>query len=39
VAAYYVASEALANPAKHASASAVTIELDAQDAVVPADQR
>jgi GAF domain-containing protein len=31
VAAYYVASEALANAAKHASASVVTIELDAQD--------
>jgi signal transduction histidine kinase len=30
VAAYYVASEALANAAKHASASVVTIELDAQ---------
>jgi signal transduction histidine kinase len=34
VAAYYVASEALANAAKHASASVVTIELDARDAMV-----
>jgi GAF domain-containing protein len=31
VAAYYVASEALANAAKHASASVVTIEVDAGD--------
>ena len=34
VAAYYVASEALTNAAKHASASVVTIELDAQDALL-----
>jgi GAF domain-containing protein len=34
VAAYYVASEALTNTAKHASASLVTIELDAQDAML-----
>jgi signal transduction histidine kinase len=34
VAVYYVASEALANAAKHASASVVTIELDVQDAMV-----
>jgi GAF domain-containing protein len=33
-AAYYVASEALTNAAKHASASVVTIELDAQDALL-----
>ena len=31
VAAYYVASEALANAAKHASASVVTIEVDTRD--------
>jgi GAF domain-containing protein len=31
VAAYYVASEALANAVKHASASVVTIELDVED--------
>jgi signal transduction histidine kinase len=34
VAAYYVASEALANTIKHASASVVTMELDAEDAMV-----
>jgi signal transduction histidine kinase len=34
VAAYYVASEALTNVAKHASASVVTIELDAQDTML-----
>jgi GAF domain-containing protein len=34
VAAYYVASEALANAAKHAQASVVMIELDAQDAIL-----
>jgi signal transduction histidine kinase len=34
VAAYYVASEALANTTKHASATAVTIELDEQDATL-----
>jgi signal transduction histidine kinase len=34
VAAYYAVSEALANAAKHARASAVQVELDALDAVV-----
>jgi GAF domain-containing protein len=34
VAAYYVASEALTNAAKHASASAVTIALDAQESML-----
>ena len=34
VAAYYVASEALTNVTKHASASMVIIELDAQDALL-----
>jgi GAF domain-containing protein len=34
VAAYYVASEALTNAAKHASASVVTIELDAQETML-----
>jgi signal transduction histidine kinase len=34
VAAYYAVSEALANAAKHAHASAVQVELDARDAMV-----
>jgi signal transduction histidine kinase len=34
VAAYYVASEALANAAKHAHASVVHVDLDAEDGVV-----
>ena len=34
VAAYYAVSEALANAAKHARASAVYVELDAPDTVV-----
>jgi signal transduction histidine kinase len=34
VAAYYVVSEALANAAKHAQASAVHVELDVQDAAM-----
>jgi signal transduction histidine kinase len=34
MAAYYVVSEALANTAKHALASVVTVELDAQDAML-----
>jgi signal transduction histidine kinase len=34
VAAYYVVSEALTNVAKHARASVVTIELDADDAIL-----
>jgi hypothetical protein len=34
VAAYYAASEALANAAKHARASAVLVELDADDAML-----
>jgi signal transduction histidine kinase len=34
VAAYYVVSEALTNAAKHAHASLVRVELDADDAIV-----
>ena len=34
VAAYYVVSEAITNAAKHANASVVTVELDAQDTVL-----
>jgi PAS domain S-box-containing protein len=34
VAAYYVASEALANVAKHAQASIVTVELDTRDGIL-----
>jgi signal transduction histidine kinase len=39
VAAYYVASEALTNAAKHASASVVAIELDAQEAMLQLEVR